>query len=314
MEHEISSPKSRRSILAAGLGGLGAVVVSSLGHPSPVDAAPNGNVQLGHGTADSDNDATAETRVNGTTDGQVALSAIQNGSGTGLYGYSNTGIGVKGIGGSTGTALWGQSTDGPGTNGSSSDNTPSTFLDPSNRSGVMGSAGDTTSMATNTDEVGVFGYSDISTSSQGVVGQSHQGAGVLGVGAVGVVGLGSYGVFGDVGATNVGVYGNTGVDPAPGYAGGIGVLARSQTTAGVGLKVVGKTQFNRSGKTAVTAGHSSKTVTMAGVTTSSYIIATPQTNRAGVFVQSVVPGTGSFVIHLNKTVSGTTYVGYLVIN
>jgi uncharacterized Ntn-hydrolase superfamily protein len=53
---------------------------------------------------------------------------------------------------------------------------------------------------------------------------------------------------------------------------------------------------------------------MAGVTTSSYIIATPQTNRAGVYVQSVVPASGKFTIYLNKAVTGTSYIGYLVIN
>jgi len=50
------------------------------------------------------------------------------------------------------------------------------------------------------------------------------------------------------------------------------------------------------------------------VTTSSYIIATPQTNRAGLFVQAVVPAAGKFTIYLNKSVSATTYIGYLVIN
>jgi hypothetical protein len=49
---------------------------------------------------------------------------------------------------------------------------------------------------------------------------------------------------------------------------------------------------------------------MAGVTTASYILATPQTNRTGVFAQSVVPAAGSFTIRLNKTVAGTTHVRF----
>jgi hypothetical protein len=53
---------------------------------------------------------------------------------------------------------------------------------------------------------------------------------------------------------------------------------------------------------------------MTGVTASSYIIATAQTRRSGVFVQVVVPAAGKFTIYLNKVVSGTTYVGFLVIN
>jgi hypothetical protein len=90
------------------------------------------------------------------------------------------------------------------------------------------------------------------------------------------------------------------------------VFARSAT--GTALYVDGKARFRRSGKTAVAAGKSAVVVTLAGVTTASWIIATPQTNRAGVFVQSVVAGTGKFTIFLNKAVSGATYVGWLVVN
>jgi hypothetical protein len=314
MAIDAAAPKTRRAILAAGLGGLGAVAVQALAHPSPAEALANGDVQLGHGTADTDNDSGAETRVNGTTDGQVAFSAIQGGSGVGLFGSSNTGAGVKGIGGTTATGLWGQSTDGPGAKATSTDSTPSTFSGPSNRTGVIGSMGSTSGISSNTDEVGVLGYADASTASAGVVGQSHQGVGMFGIGSIGVVGFGSWGVLGDVGPTQIGVYGNTGVNAAPLVAGGIGVFARAETTAQVALRVVGKTQFNRSGRTFVAGGSSSRTVTMAGVSSSSYIIATPQTNRAGVFVQAVVPSAGKFVIYLNKVVSANTYVGYLVIN
>ena len=53
---------------------------------------------------------------------------------------------------------------------------------------------------------------------------------------------------------------------------------------------------------------------MVGVTGSSYIIATLQTRRAGVYVHAVVPAAGYFTIYLNKIVTGGTAVGYLVIN
>jgi hypothetical protein len=53
---------------------------------------------------------------------------------------------------------------------------------------------------------------------------------------------------------------------------------------------------------------------MVGVTTSSYILATLQTRRAGVYVHAVVPAAGYFTIYLNKNVSAATYIGYLVIN
>lgn len=314
MEIDGRAPKTRRALLAAGVGGLGAFAAQSLIRPATVAAVANGNVQLGVGSADTDNDATAETRVNGTTDGQIAFSAVQNGSGVGLYGYSNSGRAVQAIGGGSGTALWGQTTTGSGVVATTTDSTPSTFLDPSHRTGVIGTMGDTTGEAANTDETGVYGYADASPSSSGVVGHSHQGWGVIGAGAVGVLGVGTWGVLGDVGVTSIGVYGNVGAAEAPIVAGGIGVLARAQTTSQVALKVLGKAQFSRSGRTSIAPGSSTKTITMAGVTTSSYIIATLQTNRSGIYVRAVVPAAGTFKIYLNTTVPGTTYIGYLVIN
>src|SRR5438876_747654 len=120
---EVGTPKSRRSILAGALGGLGAVALQALGRPSPAAAVSNGDVQLGHGTADTDNDATAETRVNGTTDGQVTFTGRQNGSGVGLYGYTDTGLAVKGTGNSSGTGVFGETTSGTGMHGQSATGT-----------------------------------------------------------------------------------------------------------------------------------------------------------------------------------------------
>jgi hypothetical protein len=80
------------------------------------------------------------------------------------------------------------------------------------------------------------------------------------------------------------------------------------------LNVTGKAKFSRSGRTSIASGQYARKITMAGVTTSSYVIATLQTRRTGVYVHAVVPGTGYFYIYLNKAVTATTYVGYLVIN
>jgi hypothetical protein len=59
-------------------------------------------------------------------------------------------------------------------------------------------------------------------------------------------------------------------------------LNEAGSTSQVALNVNGKAQFSRSGRTSMSAGSKKKTITMAGVTTSSYIIATLQTNLAGV--------------------------------
>lgn len=146
-------------------------------------------------------------------------------------------------------------------------------------------------------------------------------AGVYGEGDTGVYGFGGWGVFGASDATGTGVYGFSGgtVPAAPAHVGvfgysdsGVGVYARAAT--GTALYVNGKVGFSRSGRIAIAAGHSSYTKLLAGMTSSSFVIATPQTNRAGVFVQAVVVAAGKFTIYLNKTVADTTYVGFLVVN
>ena len=92
-----------------------------------------------------------------------------------------------------------------------------------------------------------------------------------------------------------------------------GVVARAADASELALRVLGRAMFSFSGKAKVTAGHATVTVTKAGVSSSSLIIATPRTNRTGVYVQSAVPGAGKFTIRLNKAVSGTTYVAYMIL-
>ena len=75
---------------------------------------------------------------------------------------------------------------------------------------------------------------------------------------------------------------------------------QARSTNGTALNVIGKARFSRSGVVTISAGTSSKTVTLAGVTTASMIIATAQQNTTRL-VKAAVPGTGSFVIKLNGT-------------
>jgi hypothetical protein len=91
-----------------------------------------------------------------------------------------------------------------------------------------------------------------------------------------------------------------------------GVVARAVDTSTLALRVMGRASFDFSGKAIVAKFHSSVTVTKVGVTANSLIIATPRTNRVGVYVQSVVAGAGKFTIYLNKPVPGATGVAYLI--
>ncbi|TME82940.1 MAG: hypothetical protein E6I45_04910 [Chloroflexi bacterium] len=269
--------KSRRAVLAAALGGLGALLAGALGRADEAEAAQGGNALIGVA-----NTGTAETSFENTDGGEVSLKGIQA-----------SGIGVK---------------------GQSTDSTPSTFVGTSHRNGVFATVGSESGVFANTDEAGVYGFADLSDSSVGVVGHTNQGWGVIGIGAAGVAGFGAWGVFGSADTDQIGVYGNTGASPAPSVAGGIGVLARAESSSQLALSVVGRSQFSQSGRLTILSGKSSRTVSKPGVTPTSWIIATPQTNRSGVFVQAAVPGNGAFTVYLNKAVSGNTVVGYLVIN
>jgi hypothetical protein len=94
---------------------------------------------------------------------------------------------------------------------------------------------------------------------------------------------------------------------------GVGVRAQADS-AGVALRVEGRAQFQRSGRATVTAGHSTVTVSMTGVRSTSYVLATVQANIADLAVRGVVPGTDKLTIYLTKSVASTVAVGFLVIN
>jgi len=354
MSVDVKQPRSRRAMLAGLAGSLAAVAGSAAVRPSRVEAIATGNVQLGHGTADTDNDSALETRVNGTANGITAFSAVQNGSGVGLSGSTDTGQGVKGVGASTGTGVLGQSATGDGVSGTTGGATTA---------GIKGA---------NTNDNGAaihgVGANTLTSNSTGVVGEGDTGvlgSGIFGaVGASNAAGIGVYGsvsnsaipaVFGasgvigqaDAGGTgvvgftgtaetqptaDVGIYGrsDTGGAAGRGLVGfcsqGIGLLGQtdtgtglrafSSTNTGLALRVSGKAAFDRSGKLTITAGHSNVVKTGIALSASSFILATLQTNVAGLFIQAVVPSvSGSrFTVYLNKAPSVSVSVAWMAVN
>jgi hypothetical protein len=342
MTVDTSAVRSRRAILMGALGAAAATVGSALGRPEPVRAGVDGDVVLGNGNVATAttyivNDTNTEPVFRAQSEDGVALLAITE-TETAIVGTSDSSTGIRAES-SSGTALVASSASQtePGAQGSSfatgvrgfstTDAPTSDFTAESHHTGVIGVAGGLEDLLPgNTDETGVFGQADLSESSTGVWGASGQGFGVFGSGEVGAAGVGFIGVQGipgGAGSTGVLAWAGTGEAGIYGYAGtaappppiqNVGVQARAGSTSQVALNVNGRVQFSRSGRATIGAGQKSKVVTMAGVTTNSYIIATPQTNRSGIFVQSVVPAAGKFTINLNKTVPGTTLVGYLVIN
>ena len=230
-----------------------------------------------------------------------------------------------------GTGLQATSVTGPAIMAISTDATPSdpnTGPDPSHRNGIYAAVGDTSGASTVTDEAGVYGFADVSTSSAGVVGESFQGVGLIGFGDTGVVafgptqgmlsigswgtyGTGDVGIVGDVNATGVGVYGFAGTTAIPNPPTGIGVYARAGSNSQLALRVQGRAKFSRSGRVSVSG--STKTVTLSGVECgqlpSSWRPAR-RTPPASTCARSC-PANGSFKIHLSKKPSKAVTVGWI---
>lgn len=268
--------RSRRAVIGAALGTAAAATVGALALPASVAALDPDDVQLGVA-----NTAPAPTSVENTdaTTGAVSLAGVHAAGGVAVRGASAEGV------------------------------------------GVFGAVGDD-SLVGDMSGAGVVGFADELVGFVGTAGISDAFVGALGSGLIGVYGSAdSIGVVGD--GADAGVYGT-------GYEGGIGVVGlvgdspatmptnvgvfASGDSSSVALQVNGKVKFSRSGRVSISSTGTSRSVTMSGVTTSSYIIATMQTSVSGVYVRAVVPGTGSFRIYLSKAPGKTVYVGYLVVN
>ena len=326
---------SRRDLLRlAGAASAGAVA-STLANVLPA-AAANGDAITAGGTF---SEATP-LRISNTSSDANAGGIIGEtaGNGTGVLGISQAGTGVfgwvgaegagtagpiggrfqvnidaeavgvltnvfrgKGVwahaGGAGGIAVYGQTFGSQGSVGVAGvvdDSIPADIVDV----GVYGQG-----PSTPRDGIGVFGQV-----------QAAGGTGVVGIGGWGVYGYGDVGVVGDSFPGATGLYGHVGAEapaiPPPSVA----VYASAPSTAHTALRVNGKASFSRSGKLTIGAGRSSIGKTLAGVTTSSLVIATLQTYRAGVYVAAATPALGSFRIRLNKAVTGSTVVVWMILN
>lgn len=312
MDRSASDVRTRRSVIAGAASLAAGIAAGTFARPGVALAGSDGDVVLG-----AANLAETTTTVNsggiGVFSGPVlranATVAAANAGVLGYLGASpahdpQTPGGVVGIAhAETATVAAGVVGEGdvmPGVKGYSSVSTgvfgvsesgsaPGVFgWSQGHASGVFGYSGDSLNSTTYNSptgyetngpaDTGVTGYTNIaSASATGVRGEATQGAGVRGV-----------------------------------SVSGIGVAASS--TTGVALAVTGKVTMNRSGRKSIGSGKSSLVVTMAGVTSSSYIVATLQARRTGTWVQAVVPATGSFTIYLSKALSTAAYVCYVVIN
>ncbi len=321
-------PRSRRSLLAAGIGGAIAVVATTLGRPATIRAA-NGDPVL----AGQANTATAATSVANTANGTGVLvvsgtDVVAPAANIGVYGYANQSAAARAVYGKSlqGTGVWGNSDTGRGLFGRSTSGTgisaqtdtgrgvyaTSAAVDKTailgqstgNSAGIQGVSGSASPAAE--PETGVQGTANQSFAANGVYGQSTIGAGVWGdspegVGVIGTAGGDGTGVYG---AGPVGVYGE----------GSVGVYA-SGPDDGYALIVEGPSLFTQSGFVTITAGSTAVVGVSGGLRTDSMVLAVLASNRGGIWVRATVVNAvaGTVTIYLNTTVPGTTKIAWFVV-
>ena len=272
---------TRRALLGAGIGALVASVAHALGRPGAAEAADGDVMRAGQDLL-----VTHRTSLTNTAN-QDSVFLGQSVLGIGIVGKSSTGSGIYGAS-DTGTGVEGYSTEGTGIAGASLRGNGVRGFSRHNR-GVAGESN---------DESGVIGTTNANGPFAGVVGVSSLARG--------------YGVFGfNTGAKTVASLAGpmhgvaVEVPNAPGY---VGVIA-SAGAAATALQVTGRATLNRSGRVSIAAGRTFVEVAVpGGLEGAPLAFANVLVNRAGVYVQSVVPNasTGKIRINLNKVASASS--------
>lgn len=320
MAIDTSIPRTRRALLAGGIGGLAAVVASAIGRPLPASAGTDGDVVLG-----ASNTASAMTSIassasitilrgqyTGMNENAIALAGI-GGTGYGVYGESDS---VRGV--------WGASTSGTGVVGecgsgfgviARSDKAAGLFATSystnwsaaagwsrSDRTGVFGYSG-ASSIPASPAKTGVYGYAAQDANARGVHGQTTAGYGLNGVATTG------QGVHGEA-TTGYGVRGYATTGTAL-YA------ATSGAKVGTALRTVGKVRFDKSvGSATILAGTSSIVVTPGIDLTSTSIVTATLMGSAGgtttVHRVSVNATADTFTIYLTANSTVNVKVGWHV--
>lgn len=286
MAVDTTSPRSRRAILMGALGGLGLSVASALGRTNPVRATDGDAVLVGHTYS-----ATTTTEID-ATGGVIAFTARADSS-FGIYGHSSSNTGVAGNSYS-GIGTSGYSSTSIGVYGDNSAPDQPAILGQASgiSTGVQGYSGYNSSPAP-PSKTGVFGYSDLDSSSRGVQGQSPAGCGVFGLAGNGI---GTRG------------YSSTG---AAGY------FSTSGPKSGTALRAIGKVRLdNCAGIATVAAGHNSVTVTPGtDLLSTSAVVATLQGHPGGTtMVRSVAVNSiaDTFTVYLTANTTAAVTVAWHV--
>jgi hypothetical protein len=284
MSIDTSSPRTRRAILAGGLGGLAALAAHALGRPRSA-LASDGQTMLVGGEYSS-----------------TSVTAVTNATGNGFYGGSlGTGIAVTGQG-NQGIGVHGFSTAEIGVLGETDSSSWAAVTGRSfgGGTGVLGSA-DNAPVPAAKAKTGVYGQATQDGTSRGVWGYSPAGYGVLGEATTGrgVQGTAWSGVGVRAAATN-----------------GTGIWASA--TTGYAVQADGRILFNKSaGLATIASGTSSVSVTPGiDLTATSAVIATLNGNAGGstaVKRVAVNATTNVFTIYLTANSTASVKVAWLVL-
>lgn len=261
MANDRGVPHSRRALLAGGIGGLGVVLASGLGRPSPICGADDDAMHVG-----GEYSASTVTKLTNLATDDPVLAAVTV-SGIAIHGTSTSGRGVFGEGDEC-PAVEGQSNSGIGVAGHSvwSAGVVGATSPLSERAGVVGQsfAGRTGVWGYSGEGVphewpaplwtGVYGLGGLDANSRGVTGKTEAGRGVNGVATTG------RGVHGQA-TTGIGLFGTA--------------------TTGLALRAVGRVRLdNCAGVATVASGQSAVTVTPGiDLVSTSAVVATLQAAR-----------------------------------
>ena len=306
MTLDARAPRTRRALLGAVAGSTVAAVAAALGQAAGVRAANGEPLTAGQTVT-----AASETILNvdaGTADTN-GLSVISNAT-TGYH------IAVRGLTASSASASSGvfgaanaSSGEAAGVSGISF--SPDGYGVAAYNIAGTGSARGLNAEVSSNEGIGVMAWAiSAAGSTTGIKGRvsSPDGTAVIGVcdSATGA----TTGVKGEVASP-----GGTAVRGKATAAGGRALVGEVGSAAtGIGIEAFGRVRFpNRSGVATVASGGTSVKVTVAGVTSANFAIATLATNRSGTWVRAVTCSKDTVTVYLNKAASAATRVTWLVL-
>jgi hypothetical protein len=262
-ENPVAAPKSRRAILAGGIGGVFGLLAGRFARPDRASAAAGDPLIIGSAS----NNAGTSNTVLTTNSTVVAFELLQNGAGTALMGYVTPGSGTtRGVYGRTdspnGDGVQARNAGAAGSGaavhafgGSNHGVLAETTSNSKNAVRATGANG--TAIYGSAIQVGVQGQAYVGVS--GTVGAASFAA--RGVSGDGGSGTDNYGVLGTVNnATGTGVYGTNAANSNRSY----GVLGHTSGTTGYGST----TAAGSSGVVGTDNGGASSTQGVFGLSTS----------------------------------------------